>query len=328
MLLTHATSGATTRWWLDLAAVLLSGVLTEVSTVASMAPARNDPCPCGSGKKFKRCCLEAHVPPTVAPNGDARSLALASADILMVGDHARLPAILERVGALMVRGGPLEGIRLDWRQVEEAVRGVDLHDSSGEATEKVLRTVLTRRFVEKAKRATFDALAGEGLSPGDLEAIAVAHTMLDLTLADRRHPLEVNPVLKVLLRVQAAERTQARDAFWQRTRELGVALRDRPMTAGLDLPHDEMNELVELVEADDELRTRLEKATDVLQEQTLKRLQSADAPQGVLTVEEHLWVLLHMSDALEKLPDDSKQVAPLVVEALDKALDDEFDDTI
>ena len=25
-------------------------------------PGRNDPCPCGSGKKFKKCCLGKHVP--------------------------------------------------------------------------------------------------------------------------------------------------------------------------------------------------------------------------------------------------------------------------
>src|SRR5262245_22094438 len=25
---------------------------------------RNDPCPCGSGKKFKRCCLDRGVPPS------------------------------------------------------------------------------------------------------------------------------------------------------------------------------------------------------------------------------------------------------------------------
>ena len=24
----------------------------------SPKPGRNDPCPCGSGKKFKRCCIE------------------------------------------------------------------------------------------------------------------------------------------------------------------------------------------------------------------------------------------------------------------------------
>ena len=26
--------------------------------MAKKTPGRNDPCPCGSGKKFKKCCLE------------------------------------------------------------------------------------------------------------------------------------------------------------------------------------------------------------------------------------------------------------------------------
>jgi SEC-C motif len=37
---------------------------------------RNDPCPCGSGKKYKKCCLETErqrTQPTVAPRGNARS---------------------------------------------------------------------------------------------------------------------------------------------------------------------------------------------------------------------------------------------------------------
>ena len=42
------------------AAELREGVLGEI-TAAAASPAkakvgRNDPCPCGSGKKFKKCC--------------------------------------------------------------------------------------------------------------------------------------------------------------------------------------------------------------------------------------------------------------------------------
>ena len=29
---------------------------------------RNDPCPCGSGKKYKKCCLEKHLS-SVQPDG-------------------------------------------------------------------------------------------------------------------------------------------------------------------------------------------------------------------------------------------------------------------
>ena len=29
--------------------------------VARVKTSRNEPCPCGSGKKFKKCCLDHHV---------------------------------------------------------------------------------------------------------------------------------------------------------------------------------------------------------------------------------------------------------------------------
>jgi len=29
----------------------------DVPVVAKAAPGRNDPCPCGSGRKYKKCCL-------------------------------------------------------------------------------------------------------------------------------------------------------------------------------------------------------------------------------------------------------------------------------
>jgi uncharacterized protein len=35
--------------------------IEEAATVRSAGPGRNDPCPCGSGKKFKKCCGSASV---------------------------------------------------------------------------------------------------------------------------------------------------------------------------------------------------------------------------------------------------------------------------
>jgi hypothetical protein len=32
-----------------------------------MKTGRNDPCPCGSGKKYKHCCLNAGSGPAIAP---------------------------------------------------------------------------------------------------------------------------------------------------------------------------------------------------------------------------------------------------------------------
>jgi hypothetical protein len=39
---------------------------------------RNDPCPCGSGKKYKRCCLEKDAPAPGAWTAAERDSALAS----------------------------------------------------------------------------------------------------------------------------------------------------------------------------------------------------------------------------------------------------------
>jgi hypothetical protein len=41
-------------------------------------PGRNDPCPCGSGRKFKKCCLTAAVPPRYTK--DERASAFAKLD--------------------------------------------------------------------------------------------------------------------------------------------------------------------------------------------------------------------------------------------------------
>ncbi|HEV2247962.1 MAG TPA: anaerobic sulfatase-maturation protein [Terriglobia bacterium] len=38
--------------------------LQDTATTAKQAPGRNDPCPCGSGKKFKRCCGGTKSPPS------------------------------------------------------------------------------------------------------------------------------------------------------------------------------------------------------------------------------------------------------------------------
>ncbi|MDX5364529.1 MAG: UPF0149 family protein [Pseudazoarcus pumilus] len=42
--------------WLDLELAQPEPVATEMSVATATAPGRNEQCPCGSGKKFKKCC--------------------------------------------------------------------------------------------------------------------------------------------------------------------------------------------------------------------------------------------------------------------------------
>ncbi len=48
-------------WVRGLATIIL------VSTDTMPTPGRNDPCPCGSGKKYKRCCLDKDQAAALAP---------------------------------------------------------------------------------------------------------------------------------------------------------------------------------------------------------------------------------------------------------------------
>ena len=40
----------------DIPAPWKTSMLKDLQRVEQKKPGRNDPCPCGSGKKFKRCC--------------------------------------------------------------------------------------------------------------------------------------------------------------------------------------------------------------------------------------------------------------------------------
>ena len=70
-------------------------------------PGRNDACPCGSGKKFKRCCLpllESGQPPAM-PDGAVLDRLLADAQGVV--QH------LQTLRSMAEAGGPLSGLRFD-----------------------------------------------------------------------------------------------------------------------------------------------------------------------------------------------------------------------
>jgi hypothetical protein len=72
--------------------------------------ARNAPCPCGSGRKFKKCCLDTHA---AAVAGDAAALdvaALVNAAI-ETDDWKPVDPHVDRALALFARGAPLEHVR-------------------------------------------------------------------------------------------------------------------------------------------------------------------------------------------------------------------------
>ena len=62
-------------------------------------PGRNDPCPCGSGRKYKRCCLGAERKPTFG-----NRLLLSVVAIILLGGAVILLANLDEL--THSEGGP------------------------------------------------------------------------------------------------------------------------------------------------------------------------------------------------------------------------------
>jgi len=70
---------------------------------------RNDPCPCGSGKKYKRCCLGTQEDPQVTPKNTMPALVVLVLGLVVVvvvlvmstAGNAALGAVV----ALMLAGG-------------------------------------------------------------------------------------------------------------------------------------------------------------------------------------------------------------------------------
>lgn len=73
---TDPTGAPLPDWWLELP------TFERVNRIADfLKTGRNEPCPCGSGKKYKKCCLPfaGTYKPTKAPNGGGVSIRLAMA---------------------------------------------------------------------------------------------------------------------------------------------------------------------------------------------------------------------------------------------------------
>jgi len=128
------------------------------------APGRNDPCPCGSGKKYKKCCLgsdtdaggplvEANEPPSLDPPPGSW-MAGVPPDLLQLddwmheGEHAVEDGRLERAEELsrkvregfpdLIHGhyllGKIRGAQGRWSEAaaafEEALRVIDANRQS------------------------------------------------------------------------------------------------------------------------------------------------------------------------------------------------------
>jgi tetratricopeptide (TPR) repeat protein len=179
-----------------------------------MKPGRNDPCPCGSGKKYKRCCAELSVVGALAASS-ARTIDVVAmqraqahdsrgAALLDAGQPADAAASFRR--ALELRPGFAEAhgnlgnALVDLGQLEDAVyhyrRMLELRPDLAEAHNNLGNALLSLRRFEEAATSYRRALALRPNAPGGHANLGNALYALGRTqeaLIHCRRALELEP---------------------------------------------------------------------------------------------------------------------------------------
>ena len=97
-----------------------------VTKTAVMKPGRNDPCPCGSGRKYKHCCgLLSAAAQAPSPGGSSDS-----------GGSRRATGaqhLIDAANTLRTRGRAQESVPLYRRALEIDPRSAEAHNSLGNA---------------------------------------------------------------------------------------------------------------------------------------------------------------------------------------------------
>jgi len=178
------------------------------ATDTKARPGRNDPCPCGSARKAKRCCelRRGPSPPELARAwlaGEAR----AAARVLRNHDTDDLLELVEEVGHLPARDIRLQASlpRLVFPELEEARVAIDEEDV--ETLARVLPAVVARvdgALIRAELARAVLALRDAGAIDRELAAAAI----VDLASSSQR--LVRNSVLEALAVDAGAVRTPAR----------------------------------------------------------------------------------------------------------------------
>lgn len=111
---------------------------------------RNDPCPCGSGKKFKRCCIELISEIDVSPGhwhfllpSDLTYLLSDYADHVADDDPVRLMHNLSAVALTLELAGDLDGVLATYEEIVAIAKTTEragfLQDAMGDAVQFGLR---------------------------------------------------------------------------------------------------------------------------------------------------------------------------------------------
>lgn len=123
---------------------------------------RNEPCPCGSGRKYKKCCLGSERDAIASVSTDARLQQLVERAI-EDDDWSPIDPHVDRVLELLEPGQPLEHVRF---------RDDLIRDEAPSRSE--LARLCSNGWLPWFERELAQVLGGEDLEPAEREALEVA----------------------------------------------------------------------------------------------------------------------------------------------------------
>ena len=170
-----------------------------MAKVARPAPGRNEPCPCGSGRKFKHCCGRVAQPAIVPAQAPEQSSAW---QLLQAGRPARAEAECERVLARL----PQHGATLVCLALARQAQGEDglaALEAAGKALpeDAQVHYLLGQALEERGllTRATASLTRATALRPGfadahnDLGRVLLELGSIDAAIASCQRALELRP---------------------------------------------------------------------------------------------------------------------------------------
>ncbi|HEX8821398.1 MAG TPA: SEC-C metal-binding domain-containing protein, partial [Archangium sp.] len=296
--------------------------------VSRQKPGRNDPCPCGSGKKYKACHAAeerareaASNPPPAAAHPLAQDLQ-AALDMLGQSDMSRVSETLERLGELLKEWGPAPGLRFDAesfdkhvsRQVERLEEAIERDPAQAKHALRVgtVRELGTRAFLERLRTTLLARATTAGLSSEDRQALCLGALLASTPKTGQFQP-EDRPVLDVVFDAQFQE--------WSMRQRQSLASKLEVLTSSAEDISDEAREamrkagegemepLVKYVESDPKLAARIAHEARERSARVEAAMREPTTP-SVFTPEEQVWLTSVLWESLRalKTPDPDADV--------------------
>ncbi len=318
--------------------------------MSSAKPGRNDPCPCGSGKKYKACHAaedRARASATTVSATPAHPLAAdlqAAMALLGEEDTSRLSGALDRLEALLRAAGPVPELRFDAKAFDTHVSqalgtlGTAIEENPTQAKRELLsRTagvLATRAFLDGFRVALLTRAAEPSRSPEERQALCVGALLASATPKTGRLRAEDSPVVEVLFDVQFQEWLARQSDVARKLEALVAPLEEAALSpeareALQKARGGDVEALVQHVQANPQLAQRIAQEARERAARIEARLREPTTP-AVFSPEEELWLTVALWEPLRAVKEPGedanarREAVNRLIQSVKDALDKEL----